>query len=34
MIVAFGVIGYILGKPVRDSQVEVPIGVFEPAGGD
>jgi len=33
VIVAFGVIGYILGKPVRDQSVEVPIGL-EPVGGD
>ena len=34
IVIAFAVIGYILGKPVRDQQVDVPIGVFEPAGGD
>jgi glutamate:GABA antiporter len=34
VVIAFGVIGYILGKPVRDHQVDVPIGTFEPATGD
>ena len=33
VVVAFGVIGYILGKPVRDQNVDVPIG-FEPVSGD
>jgi amino acid transporter len=34
VVILFGVIGYILGKPVRDQQVDVPIGAFEPAAGD
>jgi glutamate:GABA antiporter len=33
VVILFGVIGYILGKPVRDQNVDVPI-AFEPAGGD
>jgi amino acid transporter len=32
-VVVFAVIGYILGKPVRDQNVDVPIG-FEPVSGD
>jgi amino acid transporter len=32
-VILFGVIGYILGKPVRDQNVDVPI-AFESVGGD
>jgi amino acid transporter len=34
VVIAFGVIGYILGKPVRDRVVEVPISGLEPVSGD
>ncbi|MDT5056391.1 MAG: glutamate:GABA antiporter [Mycobacterium sp.] len=34
VVVAFGVVGYLLGKPVRDQQVDVPLAAFQPASGD
>jgi amino acid transporter len=34
VIVVVGVIGYFLGKPVRDRQIDVPLELAEPAGGD
>ena len=34
VVIAFGVIGYVLGKPVRDRMVEVPISGLEPVSGD
>lgn len=34
VVMAFGVIGYLLGKPVREKVVDVPFGVFEATSGD
>jgi amino acid transporter len=34
VVVGIAAIGYVLGKPVRDSQVDVPIGALEPASGE
>jgi hypothetical protein len=33
-VVVFATIGYVLGKPVRDQQVDVPLAAFQPASGD
>jgi amino acid transporter len=34
VVIAFGVIGYVLGKPVRDRAVELPLTTLEPVSGD
>ena len=34
VVVVFGIVGYLLGKPVRDQQVDVPVAAFQPASGD
>jgi hypothetical protein len=32
VVIALAVVGYIMGKPVRERQVDVPLGTLEAAG--